>query len=179
MNIYILRHGETDFNVQHRLQGQINSNLTEVGLKQCIEAKNLLKDISIDLIISSPLDRTKVLAEIINEGKKIPVIYDDRLMERSYGNLEGLSSTEFNIHDLWDIDINYSKNNVESINDFLLRVSNFLDDCKDKYSDKNILLVTHSGNSIAANCYYNGIPENKNLLPLGLNNCEYRKYIVN
>lgn len=179
MAIYLIRHGETDFNVEKRLQGQINSALTEKGLTQCYEAKNNLKNINIDLIISSPLERTKKLAEIINGNRNIPLIYDNRIMERSYGDLEGCyeRDKEYNIFELWDIDINYSKNNVEPLTEFLKRISLFLKECERKYSDKNILLVTHSGNSIAANCFYNGIPVDKNFFKLGLKNCGIAKYL--
>ena len=56
------------------------------------------------------------------------------------------------------------------------RVYEFLDEIKEKYKDKTILLVTHSGITKVINCYFNGIPEDGNLQVLGLNNCEVKIY---
>ena len=56
------------------------------------------------------------------------------------------------------------------------RVYEFLDDIKEKYKDKTVLVVTHSGISKVVECYFNGIPEDGNLEVLSLKNCEVRKY---
>lgn len=176
MKMIIVRHGQTNFNKRNRLQGHIESELTEEGILQSYSLKESLKNTVIDLIISSPLSRTKKLAEIINEDRNLPLLYDDRLMERSYGGLEGLYGNNINISNLWNIDMNLSDNNVESVISFLDRMKSFLQECEKKYDKKSILLVTHSGNSIAANYYYNGLPRDNNLLKLGLKNCEIAEY---
>ena len=65
---------------------------------------------------------------------------------------------------------------AESMQELFKRVYEFLDDIKEKYKDKTVLVVTHSGISKVVECYFNGIPEDGNLEVLSLKNCEVRKY---
>ena len=65
---------------------------------------------------------------------------------------------------------------AESINNIFNRVFSFLDEIKEKYKDKTILLVTHEGVTKVINCYFNGIPKDGNLQNLGLKNCEIKLY---
>ena len=59
---------------------------------------------------------------------------------------------------------------------FFNRIFLFLEETKKKYKDKNILLVTHGGVSIAINCYFHGIPQNGECLQLSIKNCEVKKF---
>ena len=175
MKFIVVRHGQTNFNKTGRLQGQIDSDLTQVGLEQCYEVKESLRNTPIDLIISSPLDRTKKLAEIINEDRNVPLFYDNRLKERSYGNLEAKHVEEVDIDSLWNLEENLDST-VEELTALFDRTSNLLDECKSNYKDKTILLVTHSGTSIAIACYFKGLQEN--LLKLALKNCEITTFFL-
>ena len=65
---------------------------------------------------------------------------------------------------------------AESLDSLFKRIYNFLDEIKEKH--KNILLVTHDGVAKVINCYFNGIPEDGNLMNLGLKNCEVKKYKI-
>ncbi len=88
MKITFVRHGETDLNRPIRkMQGITNYDLNENGIKQAQNTRDKLADGEFDLIITSPLKRAKHTAEIINEKKNIPLICDDRIIERNYGNL--------------------------------------------------------------------------------------------
>ena len=66
---------------------------------------------------------------------------------------------------------------AENVNDFLKRVYSILDDIKN-YEEKNILIVTHNGVCRAINTYFNGIPEDNNLVKLGIQNCEVVNYKI-
>ena len=66
MKLYIIRHGETFENASNRLQGRIDSNLTEEGKKQALEVRNYFVDKEVDLIVSSPLKRCVETANIIS-----------------------------------------------------------------------------------------------------------------
>ena len=79
MKIYVTRHGQTDWNLEGKTQGRVDIELNEVGIKQAKQTKEKLKNIDIDLIICSPLKRAKKTAEIINEGRNIPIIYDEEI----------------------------------------------------------------------------------------------------
>lgn len=89
MNLYVIRHGQTDWNVMKKMQGSVDIELNEIGIKQAYITKENLDSISIDVIFCSPLKRAKQTAEIINKGRNLEIIYDERLRERNYGEFEG------------------------------------------------------------------------------------------
>ena len=93
MKVYIVRHGQ----VPHNALKQYNTNdedLTDLGIKQAEEVRDKIEKKNIDLIICSPLDRTKQTAEIINKNLKLPIKYNDKLKERNFGIYEGKTSKE-------------------------------------------------------------------------------------
>ena len=176
MEILITRHGQTDWNVQEKLQGKADIELNQTGIEQAKIAKNKLENEKIDLIICSPLKRAKQTAEIINEGRNIPLIIDDRIAERDFGEFEGKNKSEFSFEDFWSYKKAENYEKAEKIQDFFERIYNFLDDIKEKYKDKRILIVAHGDVSIPFRCYFEGIPDIENLTGLGLDNCEIGKY---
>lgn len=178
MKITFVRHGETNWNLEGRLQGQTDiPKLTEKGLKQIELAGKKLKENEYDVIICSPLERTIQTAKQIKPNSNM--IFDDRLKERSYGNLEGHYSSEktYDINLLWDYNINYSDNNVETVKDFFKRIYSFLDELIKK-DYKSVLLVSHGGVSIALRTYFEKIPLDSNLLELSIDNCEVITYDI-
>ena len=84
-----LRHGQTDWNAQGRIQGHTDMPLNETGLAQARAAAERLVDQSIDAIVSSPLIRARRTAEIVAERLRLPLRLDPELMERSFGRFEG------------------------------------------------------------------------------------------
>ena len=97
--IYLVRHGQTEFNRERRIQGHVDSPLTELGVRQAHAVGRLLKDLIRDepgwRIVSSPLGRARVTAEIV-AGKLggLPVELDDRLKEMSWGPHDGRLRSE-------------------------------------------------------------------------------------
>lgn len=89
MRLHIMRHGETSWNVEWRMQGTTDIPLNEKGLAQAEEAAQRLKDVHFDAIYSSPLKRALVTAQTIAAGKGMEVFVDDRLKEMCFGTLEG------------------------------------------------------------------------------------------
>ena len=92
MKLYIIRHGETDWNKQRRLQGQSDTELNEYGIKLAEITGKALKDVSFDHIFSSPLKRAYRTAEIIRGERTVPIVTDDRLKEIGFGINEGVNS---------------------------------------------------------------------------------------
>jgi len=86
---YFLRHGQTDWNVEGRLQGHTDIPLNATGVEQARLAAEVLKRHPITRIISSPLVRALKTAAIAAEGIRLPVHVDSNLMERPFGSLEG------------------------------------------------------------------------------------------
>lgn len=91
MRLYIIRHGQTSWNTRKRLQGQRDIMLNENGIKIAEETAKGMKDIDIDLVISSPLLRAKETAGILMSQRELPMITDRRLTEMSFGEWEGES----------------------------------------------------------------------------------------
>ena len=174
--IYVVRHGQTDWNLEHKLQGSSDIPLNKKGIEQAEEVAVKLSNEPIDLIICSPLLRAKQTAEVINRNRNIPISFDSSISERDYGEYEGKNSADYNLADFWNYYSNSKYQGVENIKDFFKRVYDFLDRQAKEQQEKNILLVAHGGISIATYCYFNGIPENGEVLKLGLKNCEISKY---
>ena len=92
MKLYMIRHGETDWNKEKRLQGQSDTQLNEYGIELARITGEALKDVHFDYIFSSPLKRAYKTAELIRMDRPVKIITDDRLKEICFGVNEGVSS---------------------------------------------------------------------------------------
>lgn len=170
--IYIVRHGQTDWNNSGRYGGQIDVELNNIGLEQARKVKEKLEKIQFDKVYSSPLKRALKTASIIYDGD---IVIDDRIKERSNGDLEGRLKSE--ITEQIDFnDPNDNRYNIENIIDFRKRIKSFYDDIVNSYNDENILIVTHAGVGIYLRCYFEGEPEDNNYMKYKIKNCEVIKY---
>ena len=205
MKIIAIRHGETDINASGLLQGQqIDAPLNEKGKEQARQAAEKLPG-DIDIIISSPLVRATQTARILNERfKKEAMSVDNRLLERDFGEFEGLPMNDFCV-DIDDcpfenltiyadesltkkreININalrrYSDNvptpGGECMHDVVARVFGFLDNVIKKYRGKNILLCTHSHVIRPIIWYFNGLPTKENEEDITTANCAFYEFEV-
>ena len=88
--IYLVRHGQTVWNVKKRMQGHQDSPLTKLGILQANWAKEALDDIKIDIIYSSPSNRAYKTAEIIKGNRKIPLVAKNNLREINLGDWEAM-----------------------------------------------------------------------------------------
>lgn len=89
MLIYLMRHGETNWNHERRLQGQSDIPLNQRGIELAEKTAEGLRNVSFDAAFSSPLNRALTTARIVIGGRNIPVVTDDRLKEISFGAGEG------------------------------------------------------------------------------------------
>lgn len=178
MELYVTRHGQTNGNVERIMDGcKRDIPLNEKGISQAEMTRELLKNTKFDLIICSPLIRTKQTMEIINVNN-FPVIYEPRVLERDCGEFTGKSFDGLDRDLYWNYNDTTKYKEAESIKDFFKRIYDYLDYIKEVYKDKTILIVSHGGVSKAINCYFNGIPADGNLQNLELKNCEVAKYIL-
>jgi probable phosphoglycerate mutase len=101
--IFIVRHGEIDFNIQGRYAGSVDVDLNEKGAQQAREVADEISKLKIDFIISSPFKRCVHTAEIIHEIIKAPIIIGKEFRERGVGVFEGLTREEAKnkYPDLW------------------------------------------------------------------------------
>ena len=90
--IYIIRHGQTEMNQAHALQGRSDQPLNENGIRQAQDAAKGFSGLCFDRVYSSPLGRAIQTAEIVAPG--VPIVVDDRLIEMDYGPYEGVDLTD-------------------------------------------------------------------------------------
>ena len=154
----LLRHGESESNVKDIMAGQLDGYLlTEKGIKQSKNVAEILKNEKIDIIISSPIQRTKQTADIINDVLGIERVEDDRIREYDFGAWNGHNSEEL-FCDKNELFQEYKKldkgedqynfkfgGDGESRSDVEDRVKEFAEDINKKYAGKTVLIVTHGG----------------------------------
>ena len=170
--IYIVRHGETDWNKEHRIQGHKDIPLNEQGIKDAYVVKDKLKDIKFDIVFSSPLKRAYETAKIITNND---ITIDNRLIERGNGTLEGCN--DINLISTIDWDSEDNPYGFEKLSDLSKRTREFLEEVLSKYKGKNILIVTHAGIGIQIRTYFEGpLPEGKDVTFYRLRNGEILTY---
>ena len=175
MRIYVIRHGETDVNLENKINSLNDDDLNKTGIMQAQEVGKKLESIEYDFIISSPLIRTKHTAELLNiKNKKIS--FDNRLIERDAGVFTKQSLENIDSDDWWNLNPKEDYKDAETVKNVLDRIYEFLDELKKKYKDETILLVTHGGVSKAISCYFYGIPEDGKLGKYKHHNCEIHEF---
>jgi len=87
MTVYLIRHGTTEWNLSHRMQGRMDSPLSAEGKNQLARLTDRMKSIPIDAVYASPLNRTRESANIVFPGREL--ILEDDLMEIALGDWEG------------------------------------------------------------------------------------------
>ena len=175
MKLYVVRHGETIWNVENRVQGITDIPLTDKGRLDATLQKDFVKSLDIDVVISSPLDRAIETAKILTDNK-LPINTDDRIKERDWGMNEGADIDSVDRIDCWDVILNTKVQNIESIQDFMYRVSSFLEDIKVRYKDKKVLLVTHSAVIRVIHYLLGTIPEDGDLSKIDIPNLRIMEY---
>ena len=175
MIVKFIRHGETDLNNPvRRMQGISNYDINENGIKQAETTRDKLNNEEFDLIITSPLKRAMHTAQIINATKNIPIIIDKRIIERDYGQLEGKPFKR----EYCDLDFEFESLGGESIENYKIRLNDFIKDIKSKYDGKNILVVAHNGVISVLSCILEGIPEDNNFENRGIKNGDIKEFII-
>lgn len=150
--IYIIRHGETEWNIAQRFQGQLDSPLTQAGIEQAKKTGKAIKGIPFDAFFSSDLERAYQTAKYINAKIKMPeIIKDIRLRERNFGMLHGTTRKEAEkkypdiIEKLWNGEADYTVPEGESRQNFIKRTADFFNFIAGKYPEKRVLVVSHGG----------------------------------
>ena len=149
MEIYLARHGQTEWNLMHRIQGQTNTKLSPLGIQQSEDLLRALKAFPITAIYTSTLDRTIQTAQPLASYLNIPTYSIDLLNEIAFGVMEGISistMTAFDrkIWDWWKEDPTQRRvPGGESYQDLYHRAGLFLDDLHDIEEQGIILIVGH------------------------------------
>jgi broad specificity phosphatase PhoE len=163
--LYLARHGETQWNKTLRFQGQLDSELTQVGKLQSKNIADSLSDIKIDLIVSSTLGRAVNSALICQQQLKSPVEHSVELIERNLGPWQGRYIQDIKTNknypelmqqytdlNLVDDDSSLNGKHIEVVDGFnisesaitcAVRVYNALETLADEHNGKNILVIFH------------------------------------
>lgn len=160
-----MRHGETESNLNKLLTGRQNVPLNKKGDAQAHNAGELLKNEQFDYFFCSPLKRAKETAQVINKHHNLKINISDNIVERDFGELTGVSHDRVNRDILWNYyECEKLYPNTENIKDMFARIYSFIEELKQKYSGKKILVVAHSGVYRGFYCYKHGVPEDGRLL---------------
>jgi 2,3-bisphosphoglycerate-dependent phosphoglycerate mutase len=149
----LVRHGETDWNVQRRLQGHTDIALNASGLEQALQMAHALKEMNFqfDALYTSDLQRARQTANAIENLYQVTAIADINLRERHLGALQGLSLSDAPQAnpELWKIhlsrDLHHDMDGGESILQFSQRIWNALESLCLQHVGETIVLVSHGG----------------------------------
>ena len=152
--IYFVRHGETDWNKQKKVQGRNDIPMNETGFKEAKIMADKLRGVTFDMCFASPLQRTQQTARVIWSG---PLIIDERIIECNFGGFEGGDhETMFAVVNDPNLSPDDTPNGCESFNLFKSRVFSFIEELKAKHRGKNILVSTHGGVCEFVKLYFQG-----------------------
>jgi broad specificity phosphatase PhoE len=134
--LLLVRHGETDWNADGRLQGQTDRPLSDFGRRQAQQLAEELADEKLEAIYASDLARARVTAEIVAARLGLPVLVDADLREKDWGNWEGLTSVERDR-------VEFVGESTEEHRERILRALRRIADCHP--DGGRVLVVTHGG----------------------------------
>ncbi len=150
MKLFLVRHGQTDWNLAQRFQGQSNIPLNETGRQQAMALADRLAGERFDIIYSSGLQRAHETANIIARGK-IEVQTDARLREVDFGDWQGLTYNAIKESHpealrAWENDAyRNAPPNGETLGELTMRVQSMLNHLLENCQGRNVLLVAHGG----------------------------------
>ena len=177
--LYIMRHGRTDWNDKHKLQGRTDIPLNAEGRCMAEKAAEEYRDVPLDVCWCSPLIRARETAEILLRGRDVPIFTDDRLREMSFGEYEGLENS-FSIPDcpvnvIFQAPEKYtaSVGGAETFDELFARTGSFLREVIDPLleQEKNVLIVGHGAMNLSIISQIRQL-ERKDFWSVGIENCK-------
>ncbi len=150
-SLLLIRHGETAWNAEHRIQGLLDVPLSPTGIWQAGRLAQRLADARIDAVVSSDLARASMTAQPLADARQITVALEPRLRERAFGIFEGKTLDEIAaVHPqeliAWRArEVQWSIPDGESGADFIARVLAALHDITVAYSGRTVAVVAHGG----------------------------------
>jgi probable phosphoglycerate mutase len=147
--LLLVRHGETDWNAEGRLQGHTDRPLNEHGRRQANELAERLAGEGADAIYASDLARARETAEIVGGRLGLPVVIDADLREKNWGNWEGLTGDE-RIHVEFE---------GESTEDHRERMVRAVKRIAERHPGQRVVVVTHGGSLRRVQAFVNGVAD--------------------
>ena len=163
MRLYLIRHGETDWNAAGRYQGQSDIPLNRTGIQQARKIAGRLSKEKIDAIYSSDLSRARETAEQIAQAHKLKVTSDARWRELSFGDWEGLTYPEMEAKApdelaLWRSDpTQYAPPHGETFTQLAKHVLSAFNELNDLDAEQTVVIVSHGGPLQILLCHVLGV----------------------
>ena len=150
LRVFIVRHGQTEYNISHRWQGQLDIPLNEHGQLQAQRIADYLRDTHFDAIYSSDMRRAYDTTTAITDGRQLTVVSDARLREFNLGILQGMTRAEMraahqDILNAWDASDDYVIPQGESRSMTRERAQAFWRETIAPSPHRQLLIVTHGG----------------------------------
>lgn len=149
--LHFTRHGQTEWNVEKRMQGWLDSPLTEIGKESAKALSIRLANIPFKAIYTSPSGRTVETTHLICHDRNIPIFFQEQLREIHTGEWQGLTDDEIQrkfpiqYHMYYNDVTNYSSNYGETFQEVLTRSLLLISTIKKKYDENDhVLIVTHA-----------------------------------
>ena len=178
MKLIIMRHGQTAWNVEHRVQGHTDIPLDERGCAQASAIAERLSDMQIDAVYASPLQRAYTTGACIAARSGCPVYKDQRLIERFFGEWEGQRLEDVSRRDpeKWRVWLEEPTKCVvpggETLDSVLKRSLAFAEEIIEKHRGKNVVIVSHANPVKLLLMHYTGIPVDQ-MHRIRTDNCSY------
>ena len=151
MTLLFVRHGQTEWNARRWIQGRTDIPLNEMGREQARAQAKALVGTEIDVIYASPMLRARETAEIIQQASNAALCFDERLVERCYGDFEGTDPQG----DYGDFELKLAQNKAEPLAALHERVLGFLKEIAVKHAGETVLVVAHGGvGRMVQHCYH-------------------------
>lgn len=149
--LIVVRHGETTWNVEGRIQGQGDSPLSKMGVAQAQAVADALKRDRLDAIIASDLGRVRQTVEPLAHATGIAAAFDEGLRERNYGVFEGKTVSELNVEMPGEFEryrvreLHSAPPRGESLAQFHARVAAVMDRIAAEFAGRKVAVITHGG----------------------------------
>ena len=149
--LLLIRHGETAWNAEHRIQGQLDIPLSPLGIAQSMRLADCLASEQIDAVYSSGLARAWLTATPVAQRHGLEVVAEPRLRERSFGYFEGLTLDEIAQHHAEDFahwrarDPAWQMRGGESGQQLIDRVLDAVTDIAARHTGRTVVLISHGG----------------------------------
>ena len=181
--LYLMRHGATDWNEIHRLQGRTDIPLNDKGRQMAERARVQYEDVHFDICYCSPLIRAKETAEIFLRGRDVPVMTDDRLKEMSFGICEGAQGYyDDPAHPMYVLfrhpeDYSDIPEGAESFKELFARTREFLNEVAlpKLQQGKDVLILGHGAMNTSMVCQIKNIPLER-FWSVGISQCTLTEF---
>ena len=179
--LLLIRHGQTTYNATGRMQGHLDTELSELGLAQAKQAAGLLAEQGLSAIVCSDLSRARATAGVIGERLGLEPIVDARLRETHLGKWQGMSSAEVDrdypgARAIWRHDPTWAPPEGESRVDVAKRARPVIDELMrdpEPWAEGTVLVVGHGGAIAALTCHLLGLRHEQYSILSGLKNTHW------